>query len=171
MPFVEISACDGTKEEFFACYQPGDEARVFTGGSTLLHRAVANHDPETRDCIANFLLDQGADASAVNEEGDSVLHILFSRRAHDLEKTIALCKRLIDSGADVNQLDTNQKSAIQWMCMMGFSDEKLEPLYDIWFSQPQLHLNTKNRWGVTPIEFVRKFPYRKKLLERMEQYD
>ena len=53
---------------------------------------------------------------------------------------------------------------------MKYTDEELAPLYDLWFSQPYVELNIRDRWGLTPIEFAKKVPYRKMIVERMMAY-
>ena len=51
--------------------------------------------------------------------------------------------------------------------MVKYTDEELMPLYDLWFSQPAVDINTKNAWGVSPLELAQKLPFRKKLVEMM----
>ena len=54
---------------------------------------------------------------------------------------------------------------------MKYTDEELEPLYQIWFSQNNVLVNHKNAWGKTPLEIAEQMPYRAGLLERMKKYE
>ncbi|MGV6938641.1 hypothetical protein ACWA2B_24935 [Paenibacillus sp. CMM36] len=51
---------------------------------------------------------------------------------------------------------------------MKYTDDELKPLYDLWFSRKDLVLTIKDDWGLTPIDFAKKLPYKKNILERME---
>ena len=47
------------------------------------------------------------------------------------------------------------------MLNLKYTDEELEPLYQIWFAQNSILVNYKNVWGKTPLE----------LAEQIEQQD
>ncbi len=157
------------KEEFYKNYNKGDVHKLFNGKSLLFY-ALSNNDLETRYDIVDFLLDEGAEVNVVNEENETLLHILLSRIDHDLEKTIKLCERLIREGADINRLDRRNRLALQYLVNMKYTDEELEELCDIWFSQSVVHVDIKNDWGASPLDIAGKMPYRKRLVERMRQY-
>lgn len=53
---------------------------------------------------------------------------------------------------------------------MKYTDAELTPLYDLWFLQPYVELNIRDNWGLTPIEFAKKFPYRNEAVKRMIAY-
>ena len=71
------------------------------------------------------------------------------------------CNREIDSF-----LSKEEKSQIEKTL-----DEVLEKLYNLWFSQPNLDLTSKDSTGFSAIEYARKFPYGASLIERMEKYE
>lgn len=100
-----------------------------------------------------------------------MLHILLSRTTHKLNETIKLCARIIEGGSDVNKLDSKNRLALQYLINMKYTDEELEPLYNIWLSQPNLNVNTRNNWGKTSIDIAKTIPYRKELLKRLLEYE
>ena len=155
---------------FMALYEDGDENKEFDGKSLLFYSS-ANSDLESRYSITNFLLDKGADVLALNEHKENLLHILLSRTNHDLLQTISLCKRLVDAGVSINQFDDKNRVPLQYLINMKYTDDQLEPLYDIWFSQPTICMDVPNAWGKTPIQLAEQLPYRKNLLKRMKEYE
>ena len=106
-----------------------------------------------------------------NECGENLLHILLSRTNHNLKQTTELCKKLIDKGVNINQLDRRGRVPLQYLINLKYTDEELEPLYQIWFSQNSILVNHKNVWGKTPLEIAEKMPYRASLLERLKKYE
>lgn len=52
---------------------------------------------------------------------------------------------------------------------MKYTDEELEPLYEIWFAKNNVVIDHKNAWGKSPLEIAEIIPYREKLLERMKK--
>lgn len=68
-------------------------------------------------------------------------------------------------------LDKKDRLPLQYVVNMKYTDEELEPLYQIWFSQNNVLVNHKNAWGKTPLEIAEKMPYRASLLERMKKYE
>lgn len=70
-----------------------------------------------------------------------------------------------------SQLDKKDRLPLQYVVNMKYTDEELEPLYQIWFSQNNVLVNHKNAWGKTPLEIAEKMPYRASLLERMKKYE
>lgn len=157
-------------EDFMDCYKEGDEARKFKGKSLLFY-AISNNDTESRYLITNFLIEKGAEVNETNECGENLLHILLSRTNHDLSQTEKICKRLIDGGININQLDEKKRVPLQYLINMKYTDEELEPLYQIWLAQKSLLVNCKNEWGKTPIEIAAEMPYRSSILERLRRYE
>ena len=100
-----------------------------------------------------------------------MLHVLFDQAAHNISETIELCKRLIDGGADINALDKRNISVMQHVVNIGIHEGKLEPLYDIIFSQPKLDFNSKNFLGFSPMDLAIKHGNRPKLVERMREFE
>lgn len=166
---VFLAARMKTKDEFFEHYNKSFIHEIYDG-KTLLQYAMGNTDINSRYDIANRLIDDGANVNVIDEDNQSLLHILCAHIEHDIKKTSELSKRLITLGVDINKLDNKNRVALQYIInMVKFSDEELKPMYDIWFSQPNVEVNIKNAWGVSPLELAKKFPYRKDLVERMVQ--
>lgn len=169
MKEIDLITSLKTKKEFFESFQEGDQLKCFRGRS-LIFPAVSNKNLESRYEICDFLLDKKVDVTCLNEENESVLHILLVQVKNDVIQTTKLCQRLISTGADINVLDSKNRVAFKYVINMKYTDEELKPLYDLWFSQPYVNLITKDNWGLTPIEFAGKFPYRKDLVKRMSDY-
>jgi len=140
-------------DEFISCYNEGDEKKLYKGKSLLFY-SLSNNDAESRYLITDFLLNKGAETNVINECGENLLHILLSRTNHN-----------------INQLDKKDRLPLQYVVNMKYTDEELEPLYQIWFSQNNVLVNHKNAWGKTPLEIAEKMPYRASLLERMKKYE
>ena len=136
----------------------------------ILFNAVSNNNAEERYKIVKLLLDKGYEATWKNEENETVLHILLSRTQQNLEQTYQLCKAFIQKGVDINAVDCKKRLALQYLVNMKFSDEELEPLYNLWLSQNNVCLEKKNSWGYSPIDTARKMPYRKQFIEKIEGY-
>lgn len=163
-----LSAKRQTLEQFKELY----DKRLLNGmpksGSPLIFWAMSNQTPENRYDIVKFLISEGAELKSVNDENETLFHVLFSRPQHNLEQTVELTEILIKAGVDVNQLDAKNRVAIQYLVNLPkFSDEELAPLYDLIFAQCDLELSIKNSWGYTPVELAQKVPYRSELLKRM----
>lgn len=73
-------------------------------------------------------------------------------------------------GADVNHLDNKGRSAFQYILNTKYTDDELEPLYDLWFAQESLRLDTPNAWGKTLLQLAQMLPFRQQLVERMQDY-
>lgn len=164
---IDMVAKLKSSEEFFNAYQEGDELKHFNG-IPLIFYAVSNKDLESRYKISNFLLDKCVNVTVLNQEHESVLHVLLSQIKHDTIQVTQLCRRLIDMGVDINILDNNNRVALKYILSMKYEDKDLKPLYDLWFSQERVTLEIRDKWGVTPIEFAKKLPYRGEIVERME---
>ena len=155
-------------DSFLDLYVDGDEKTNYDGKS-LLFPAIANHDPESRYKITTFLIEKGANVCVLNECNENLLHILLSRPIHNLSQTAELCRKFISAGVDINQLDNKHRLPIQYLIEMKYTDEELEPLYDIWFKQP-VELHIPNAWGKTPFQMAEMLPFRIKLLQRMKDF-
>ena len=95
-------------DEFISCYNEGDEKKVYKGKSLLFY-SLSNNDTESRYLITDFLLNKGAEVNVINECGENLLHILLSRTKHNIKQTAELCKKLIDKGVNINQLDEKER--------------------------------------------------------------
>jgi ankyrin repeat protein len=166
---IDLIARIGTKDEFITCFKDGDEKQSFEG-LPLIFFAAANTNPEVRYDICNFLLDRNADVTVTNKENQGILHIILGHVEQDILKLTELCKRLIEKGANINLTDKHKTIALKTILASKFTDAELSPLYDLWFSQPYVELNIRDKWGLTPIEFAQKFPYRNEVVKRMMTY-
>lgn len=118
-------------EDFLEVYQPGDSNASDRHGSTVLHAALANK-PGIRAQIAHRLLDDGADAAAVTDDGSTTLHVLLGRPRFDVETDVPLLQRLLDGGADPNRPHDRFGTPLFTLArQLTFSDEQLAPVYDV----------------------------------------
>ena len=166
---IDLIANTKSMAEFEEAYRPGDEAGVYDGRS-LIFFSLGNTSLPDRAAISTFLLDRGVDVSGVSPDGNGVLHVLLGQNQHEVADTTALCSRLLDGGADINLLDAKDRLPIQSLVGMKFTDDVLEPLYDLWFAHDGLDLTTPNAWGLSPLDLAKKVPYRAALVARMENY-
>ncbi len=166
---VSLTAKLKNFSEFYSLYRDGDERKLYQGKSLLFH-AISNNDPDSRYEISIFLLKKGSDARETNASNETLLHILLSRAHHNLAQTVILCRELMARGADVNHLDNKGRSTFQYILNTKYTDDELEPLYDLWFAQESLRLDTPNAWGKTLLQLAQMLPFRQQLVERMQDY-
>lgn len=157
------------KEEFFAMYKDEYMTQKYDNNNLIFY-AVRNSDKEARYAIVNFLLDNGSTVNIEAKDKRTLLHTILEHRDHDIDQTTHICKRLIEAGVDINQLDSKNRLALSELLNLKFSDEDLEELYDLWFSQPIVDVLTKNAWGYSPLDLARKLPFRKTLVKMMEEH-
>ena len=93
------------------------------GGGSLLHTALANNvKPE----IIMLLLEQGAVASFVDENGDTALRYALSKGSYDLH----IIQSLVEAGASVTQMNDNEVSPILEAAKYGASPDILAYLLE-----------------------------------------
>ena len=112
-----------TYDDFIACYNEGDEKKLYDGESLLFY-SISNNNVESRYLITDFLLNAGTEVNGINEYGENLLHILLSRVNHNIEQTTEMCRRLIDKGVDINQLDKRGRVPLQYLINMKYTDEE-----------------------------------------------
>ena len=151
-------------DDFIELFQNGDEKKLYNGESLLFY-SLSNNVPEERYRISMFLFEKGTDASGVNESGENLFHILFSRIKHDLPQTIELCKELIKRDTNMNLIDKKGRVPLQYIINMKYTDDELYELYRVWFSHGKILTTHPNACGETPLDLMEKIPYRNKLLE------
>lgn len=95
---------------------------------------------------------------------------MLGQNTHVLHQTFLLCKGLLERGVDINGVDCHGQPAINYVACLGGSEGELEELYALWFFRSDLNFTMVDKFGQTPMDFVRNLPHRKKLLERMEAY-
>lgn len=97
--------------------------------------------------------------------------LLVTAASNGLIAPVMQLKKLIDKGVNINQLDEKERVPLQYLINLKYTDEELEPLYQIWFAQNSILVNHKNAWGKTPLEIAEQMSYRASLLERMKKYE
>ena len=73
-------------------------------------------------------------------------------------------------GLDI-PLGEKGKVPLQYLINLKYSDEELEVLYELWFTQKNVLVNHKNAWGKSPLELAEKMPFRASVVERMKKYE
>jgi hypothetical protein len=149
LDLIEPVVARGSLDELKAVYVPG-LARTWRPSSswqsdTLLHVALGRHDKEGRIGISNFLLDDGADATYIRRRNGSThtLGLLIDRA--DLAASaqdVALFRRLLDAGADINAVDKKYGTPVQWLGekLMNVDESLGVPFYDVIFARVDLDL-------------------------------
>lgn len=164
---IDLIAKMKSFEDFLENYNEEDNQKMYQGKSLLFY-AMSNNDVDSRYKIVSFLLDKGTSATCINEENETLLHILFSRVKHNIEQTIELADRLLTMGVDVNQLDKKHRSAMQYVISMKYTDEELAPLYEVLFTKAKIDTTSKNDWGFSLLDLATKLPYRNILVKKLQ---
>lgn len=165
----------GSMEDFLAVYDAGMAStwRDRTFG-TLLECALTRSDVQSRVELATRLLDDGADASVLADDGGTTAHILMARHDHIPHLEAPLLERLFDGGADVNKVVRVKALGTPLNALIGqfkFSDEFFAPFYDVFFSRDDLDLVGEMMNGHSGMNILRKSGgLRPGLLRRAEEY-
>lgn len=173
---VWFLAANAPFDEFVAAFQAGDAVRDFGEGQTLLHRSLTNGNLSARLAISSFLLDEGADATAlsgVGGERNTVLHALLGRGDHDVPAEAPLLRRLVDAGADINHFSGRFRTPLLTITRQAkFSDATLAPFYDVFFAQSHLELLATAKDGRSVYESIQLMgePRRSDLKARAADY-
>ncbi|MBI9114692.1 hypothetical protein [Sanguibacter suaedae] len=175
LPSLITAARRCSLDEFLRIYEPGSAQSWVSGtGETLLHFALQNGEPANRVAIAMRLLDDNADAAAlVPPEQYTTLHLLFAHNSHDFQAEAPLLERLIAGGADVNMVaGRGWGTPLQALASLGkYSDDELEPFYNVLFARPGLDLLRAGKSGRSTLESAKLLgPRRQNLAARMEDY-
>ena len=167
---VSAAAILGTYEDFLELFEKGYENKESVLKSNILYDALRNNNDEARYKIAKFLINKGANIKSITKEGTTLFFPLFQRGGDDITGTTKLCKIFLEKGADITALYKPYKIVVFKNIFNYFVDEnEMIPLYKLIFSQPGLQLLTKDKWGLTALEFVKR---RQKpiALKMMEDY-
>jgi hypothetical protein len=162
-----------TAEEFQAAYDAATwPTHADERGRTLLPDALTNRDPATRSLMVRRLVDDGADASVVLDEGYTVLHVLLSQRARDPEVDPGLVRHLIAAGADPNrEAGRHLHRPVEEVDHPKLSVAEHEPYYRAFFDQPGLELLDPGRRGRSVLDAARMHRFRRpQLLEHVMAY-
>ena len=158
----------GTLKDVIEIFKKGDEKLGEASRDSILFDALANTNSIARYEITNFLINKGADVKIVTEDGKNMFFPLFSYGRQDIVKTTILCKTLLEKGADITVMHKKEKTvSFKMLFNIGIPEIEMLPLYQLIFSQPGLPLLVKDKWGLTVIEFARRFnrPIAVKMME------
>ena len=168
-PQLIAPADSGSYEDFARVYRPGvDTDYRGAGARTLLFYALQNRDIDARIAIANLLLDDGVDASVVSGNLN-VLHVFFGNGPHDPDREAPLLNRMIDAGADINQV--SKKWGPPLITLVEHEWRSADPFQEALFSRPDLDLSAP--YGRTTVRgFILDGPWNlPALVERIHAYD
>lgn len=173
---VDLTARMCSAKEFFEVYREGDEKQLYDGKSLLMW-AIGNTKAEARYEICNFLLDKsvvGIELKGIG--GANLLHVLLDQYQHNIPKTTALCKRLLDAGLNPNERNLDGVSAVEYLVKITMGrvkeeeEKELHELLDLFFSLPYpLDFNTPSGYGAPPTSFL-KARIAPSIVERIEEY-
>lgn len=136
MASAMYAARNGSIDEFWQAYdeQRPEPTRYFLD-------ALSNHDPQARVAISNFLLDEGADATTV-EQGNSAINVMLGAGEHDAELEAPLLQRLLDEGADPNRPSRRgELPFLQLVRLPMLTNEQKLPLFRVLFANPRFDLD------------------------------
>ncbi|MGN0065837.1 MAG: hypothetical protein ACI379_16500 [Nocardioides sp.] len=137
----------------------------FASGS-LLELALTNPDHGQRVALATRLLDDGADVSH-----GQPLHRLLGRNDHDVAAEAPLLARMLDAGADVNEVIEKFGTPLETIAAkFKFSDATLAPFYEVLLARPDLDLLRPSEYGRTVLGNLRMWAAKRgDLVARAEQ--
>ncbi|WP_185995575.1 hypothetical protein [Nocardioides campestrisoli] len=155
----------GTWEDFQGAYQPEHVNYDGYSGDTLLTLALAHNDSALRVKIATRLLDDGADVTK-----EHPLHVLVGRNEHDFDAEAGLLQRMLDLGADINEVLPGFGTPLETAAAkFKFSDKSLTPFYDVLLARPDIDLVQPGLDGRPVLINLRKwYAKRGELVERVE---
>lgn len=168
---IFLTANMKTFEDFVALYSEGDEKRV-RWGKSLFIEALSNTDPAQRYPMCDFLLDRDCVLDAGTTDGTNPFHILFAQSARDVDRDVALCRRLLERGVALGQPDKNGCiPLVHLISTQEYSDEELTPLYDLVFasSDPGFNIELTGSHD-TMYDVARRWPHRQALADRIARY-
>lgn len=161
----------GTFDQFKELFSDGDEKRV-RWGKSLFIEALSNTDPAQRYPMCDFLLDRDCVLDVGTTDGTNPLHILFAQGARDVDRDVALSRRLIDRGVALGQADKNGCiPLVHLISTQEYSDEELTPLYDLVFASPDPGFDIELTGSHdTMYDVARRWPHRQALADRIARY-
>ena len=161
----------GTFDQFKELFADGDEKHV-RWGKSLFIEALSNTDPAQRYPLCDFLLDRACVLDAGTTDGTSPFHILFAQGARDVDRDVALCRRLLDRGVALGQPDKNGCiPLVHLISTQEYSDEELTPLYDLVFASPDPGFDIELTGSHdTMYDVARRWPHRQALADRIARY-
>ena len=170
MTSIFAVAYRGTFDQFEELFADGDEKRV-RWGKSLFIEALSNTDPAQRYPMCDFLLDRDCVLDAGTTDGTNPFHILFAQCARDVNRDVALCRRLLDRGVALGQPDKNGCiPLVHLISTQDYSDEDLAPIYDVVFASPDPGFTTVVDGGKPFHKLVRAFEDRQALADRIDDY-
>ena len=154
---VSAAAMLGTYEDFLELFEKGYEDKESVLKSDILYDALRNNNDEARYKISIFLINKGANIKYRTKEGTTLFFPLFESGGNDIAGTTELCRIFLEKGVDITALYKPYRIVVFKNIFNYFTDEnEMIPLYKLIFSQPGLQLLTKDKWGLTVLEFVKR---------------
>ena len=171
MTSIFAVAYRGTFDQFKELFADGDEKRV-RWGKSLFIKALSNTDPAQRYPMCDFLLDRDCVLDADTTDGTNPFHILFAQCARDVNRDVALCRRLLDRGVALGQPDKNGCiPLVHLISTQEYSDEDLAPIYDVVFASPDPGFDIELTGSHdTMYDVARRWPHRQALADRIARY-
>lgn len=162
-------ARSGSLAEFLGVYRSSDARRPDLGVE-LLFIAARNKAIDARVSIVGRMLDDGVSGAAIHH-GAGILHHLLTYGVHDFPAEAPLLRRLLSAGADINRVDPKRGTPLEALAsQFRFSDDQLDPFYDVMLAHPDLDPLQDSVFGRTVLGNVRTWSDgRPKLLARLEQ--
>ena len=175
MANVRLVARSGSVDEVLAVYEPAMASSwTDSSGRTFLQCVLANKDPVTRVALADRVLDDGADADALTQEGRTAAHVFLAQKRHSPSVEAPLLERLFDSGSDVNRVVVAKGAGTPLYTLaeqFQFTDEFFGPFYDVFFARPDLDLVTPTMHERSDLGNFRAWSDRRSdLVRRAEEY-
>ena len=154
---VSAAAMLGTYEDLLELFEKGYEDKESVLKSNILYDALRNNNDEACYKISIFLINKGANIKYRTKEGTTLFFPLFESGGNDIAGTTELCRIFLEKGADITALYKPYRIVVFKNIFNYFTDEnEMIPLYKLIFSQPGLQLLTKDKWGLTALEFVKR---------------
>lgn len=166
---IDLVAQQKNTESFMHLYRTGDEKKIYDGRSLIFY-SLSNSCLSARYEVSTFLLDKNVDTLGSNYFGQTALHVLLEQVEHNVHETVELCKRLLQSGVNINAVDRNGQTALTYIARINKTDRELEEVYKLWLSHSDLNVCIVDKTGCTVFDYIKKYPYRAELIKRLEQY-
>jgi len=170
-PVVAALFSRGTSR-FEGVYEPGLANLCEYDVSLLMHVLLEETDPGARAFWVGRLLDDGADPRVGLADGYGVFHALCANKILAPDVDAGLMRRLVECGADVNQLSKREGYPLQVLITRtNVTDDFLMPIYEVFLEQPDLDVLLVDRFGVGVLEQARMwYPHHPRLAVLLEDY-
>jgi hypothetical protein len=171
MGSVTFDAALKTADVYFQLHPEIDNESDSKLLSEILLKSLQNRDIPSRSILAKQLISWGADPSFIGSDEVNSVHVFVSRIEEPAVEA-PLLQYLFDHGSDPNQYSPRYGTPLEsLMYDPKFLEDELAPIYDIWFTCPNLEFFVPDRKGHDLFDKIRRFRgTNPKLLKRTEQY-